>query len=494
MRKIKIVSVILSAAFVIPALPVRADASEDTVSIAAPRYEIRYDTDADSVSEDTESFVWRLYSIFLDREPDDTGRKYWVDKLNSHTTTGTYTAFGFMFSTEFQSKDLSNPDLVEIMYNAFFGRQSDHFGKEYWVDKLDSGMSREELFAGFANSKEFFSLCKEYGIVAGAHIPGFDREQIAKVNLFVNRLYEVLLGRECDQGGMEDWTKKLLKKEIDGASVAYGFAFSDEYRKKSRNDEEILEDWYRAFFNRAGDQSGMNTWRSLMNTRRVTDLDVFNGFVMSTEFDNLCKNYGINRGNKIENGALWAREDRLLPNNLMDPDYPYAIEVKVDPKDIVRSFSNGTEEVYYAKETSASIRSSSFRKAVKTVSWLGYNSSTDDGMTAYTDTNMITFYATCEGKFNQPLYFAYYYTDSLTDTGNARKVNSGTMDPLPGPGENVVNWKNTRYQAIHGLVDKNLKPGTYILVVSDSKITDGLLKDYESGGKGCIITARCLVK
>ena len=156
-----------------------------------------------------EDFVTRLYDICLDRQPDPSGFRDWTEQLEDGTNTGVGCAYGFIFSPEFQNKPISNDQYVELMYNCFFGRSSDPAGKADWLSKMDAGMSREELFIGFANSVEFFELCGSYGITAGCHILGKDYQKVAKINLFVERLYNIILGRPCDQAGMIDWSTRL---------------------------------------------------------------------------------------------------------------------------------------------------------------------------------------------------------------------------------------------------------------------------------------------
>lgn len=113
------------------------------------------------------AFVTRLYKVCLDRTPDAAGLTDWSNKLLTGEQTGTQVAYGFVFSKEFQGKNLSNDDYVEYLYQAFFGRASDAVGKADWTNRLQSGKSRTEVFSGFANSNEFKTLCQSYDIVAG---------------------------------------------------------------------------------------------------------------------------------------------------------------------------------------------------------------------------------------------------------------------------------------------------------------------------------------
>lgn len=109
-------------------------------------------------------FVARLYKVCLNRLPDQGGQAGWVNKLVAGTATGTSCAKGFIMSEEFAKLKLSNADFVAYMYRAFFGREADNAGLENWVSQLERGASRESVFKGFADSAEFESLCKQYGI------------------------------------------------------------------------------------------------------------------------------------------------------------------------------------------------------------------------------------------------------------------------------------------------------------------------------------------
>ncbi|MCR4998576.1 MAG: DUF4214 domain-containing protein, partial [Lachnospiraceae bacterium] len=84
--------------------------------------------------------------------------------------TGIECASGFINSQEYQNLGLSNSDYVKNMYRAFMGREYDEAGYKDWVSKLNAGYTRDEIFAGFANSNEFQSICDSYGIIRGNYV------------------------------------------------------------------------------------------------------------------------------------------------------------------------------------------------------------------------------------------------------------------------------------------------------------------------------------
>ncbi len=236
-------------------------------------------------------FVTRLYDICLDRKPDAQGLADWSGQLKNSQATGVSVAYGFIFSAELQGKSLSNEDYIEIMYKAFFGR-----------------------FIGFANSKEFFKLCSDYGIICGCHVKGKDYKKMAKINLFVERLYEIVLGRECDQGGMLDWSTRLATGKISGVGAAYGFFFSPEYNGQNNTYSKYIEDLYKALMGRPSDQGGKDNWMDKI-TNGGSKESVFNGFAGSQEFIKICGDYGIERGDLISestNTTDTLTEEKLL--------------------------------------------------------------------------------------------------------------------------------------------------------------------------------------
>jgi peptidoglycan/xylan/chitin deacetylase (PgdA/CDA1 family) len=126
---------------------------------------------ADSRSQVSE-FVTRFYKLCLDREPDAGGLNYWVNNLLARKITGAQAAEGFIFSAEFTAKNTNNSEFLTILYRAFFNREADADGFNKWLALLNAGNSRQFVLAGFVNSVEFKTLCKNYGITAGKSDPG----------------------------------------------------------------------------------------------------------------------------------------------------------------------------------------------------------------------------------------------------------------------------------------------------------------------------------
>ncbi|MDR2591026.1 MAG: DUF4214 domain-containing protein [Oscillospiraceae bacterium] len=112
---------------------------------------------------DVEPFVTRLYTQALGRNPDSYGLESWIDRL-INGMSGTTVAHGFVFSVEMNNKNLSNEAFVEMLYQTLLGRKYDDYGRTAWVSRLVNGMTREQVFYGFANSPEFGQICINHWI------------------------------------------------------------------------------------------------------------------------------------------------------------------------------------------------------------------------------------------------------------------------------------------------------------------------------------------
>lgn len=261
-----------------------------------------------SVFEDTpiEKFVTRLYKVCLGRTPDKGGKSSWSYQLEHNILTGSQVAAHFIFSDEFKGQNLCNEDYIEQLYNAFMGRASDFGGKLNWIQQMREGMTREQVFNGFALSGEFRGICAEYGIELGNGVavpaigtaPNGICAACGKedgVTSFVKRMYSVCLDREADNGGLSSWCYQLRNHVLSGRNVAYYFIFSPEFLAKNCNDADYVEYLYRAFMGRESDVGGKNGWLYWLNHGWSRE-QVFEYFVTSQEFTLICGDYGIVRG------------------------------------------------------------------------------------------------------------------------------------------------------------------------------------------------------
>ncbi len=259
-------------------------------------YEIRATNDkgdSDAISAEAmpidpkiELFVKRLYEKILNRQtPDPDGKKYWTEKLQNGATA-TSVAKSFFNSKEFIEANLDDTQFITRAYQTLLNRDPEPEGLIYWLRQMRvAGLNRNQIFYGFALSKEFSALCQEsYGILA--YNAADQREA------FVERFYNLVLGRDADLGGVKYWTGELKSKRKTAADIANGFFFSDEFKSKAVGNDKFVEIAYRTLLNREADDEGKNFWVGKLNggySRGALILD----FVYTPEFEKLAKKYDI---------------------------------------------------------------------------------------------------------------------------------------------------------------------------------------------------------
>jgi hypothetical protein len=116
-----------------------------------------------------------------------------------------------------------------------------------------------------------------------------------EVRGFVERLYRLCLDRASDKAGSNDWCLQLASGANDGANVAFGFFMSREMTNRRLSDRDYIEILYNVMMGRHSDGGGMLYWLEALGGG-VSRTGVLRGFAESTEFTRICEAYGINRG------------------------------------------------------------------------------------------------------------------------------------------------------------------------------------------------------
>jgi hypothetical protein len=191
-----------------------------------------------------QNFVQQLYQDVLHRTADTAGLTFWTNELNSGALTQTQVAFGVEASQE------GRQQLVNDLYLRLLRRPADSTGLADWTGFLGQGNTTTDLEAQLLASNEYFTS-RGGGTVQG----------------WITAVYQDVLGRAPDTGGLAGWTQALS----GGAShqqVALGILQSTE----GRNDQ-VLE-YYRSYLRRTGDTSGVNYWADLIERDRLPDEDL----------------------------------------------------------------------------------------------------------------------------------------------------------------------------------------------------------------------------
>jgi hypothetical protein len=109
-------------------------------------------------------FVNRCYTQALGRKGDASGLNSWTGTLLTKKKTPKVVAKNFVFSGEATKKNLNNTEFVKMLYRLYMGREADNGGLKYWVGLLDKGTSRQKVNDSMAGSKEFTEIVKSYGL------------------------------------------------------------------------------------------------------------------------------------------------------------------------------------------------------------------------------------------------------------------------------------------------------------------------------------------
>ena len=152
------------------------------------------------------AFVARLYKICLERAYEQEGLYYWVNALVDRTMTGSSAVLGFFESQEFKNRKLDNTAFVTTAYRAILNREPDSTGLKSWIDSLAKGKIRNSVISGFLKSAEFDNLCKEYRIASGN---ARKAKNIWEILYDGNTIYD-----SYDFRGFSDRELKLARNEI----------------------------------------------------------------------------------------------------------------------------------------------------------------------------------------------------------------------------------------------------------------------------------------
>lgn len=100
--------------------------------------------------------IFRLYNAAFARFPDADGLRYWINDYKTQSIRSI--SSNFIISNEFISKYGQNnttTNFVDNLYVKILGRLPDESGKNYWVNQIDSGKeSRSLVLLGFSESSE----------------------------------------------------------------------------------------------------------------------------------------------------------------------------------------------------------------------------------------------------------------------------------------------------------------------------------------------------
>ncbi len=226
-------------------------------------------------------FVKRFYTELLDRNPEEGGYNYWEQQLANKDLSAKDIAKQFFSSEEFKNKNLSDEDFVKKVYKVIMGREADEGGLKYWTAKLKEGMSRDQVVNEFLNAQEFENLAKDYDI-----------EAKDPVKEFIERFYTKALHRDADPNGSQYWSKELKNAQKTAKEVAKQFFNSKEFKEQNLNDEEFIKTVYQTLMGRDADEGGLEYWKQQLQNG-VSREEMIDQFLNSEEFKKFAMQSGV---------------------------------------------------------------------------------------------------------------------------------------------------------------------------------------------------------
>ena len=115
-------------------------------------------------TDEVNAFVTRMYTCALKRDPEPEGLKFWAKEVVNFKNTGEEIGELFFMSDEIYYSNLSDEEFLNRLYLTFMDREPDQPGKDYWLEQMKT-KSRHTIILGFTRSPEFVEKCVEARII-----------------------------------------------------------------------------------------------------------------------------------------------------------------------------------------------------------------------------------------------------------------------------------------------------------------------------------------
>ena len=111
---------------------------------------------------------------------------------------------------------------------------------------------------------------------------------------FATMFYSRFFRRPPEQNALDSWITRFGSGDITGSDLINAFVFGEENQViiSDYSNSEFILFLYEVIFDRAPGTDNLNTWLALMDIG-VTREEVVFGFTHSTEFENLCNQFGL---------------------------------------------------------------------------------------------------------------------------------------------------------------------------------------------------------
>lgn len=217
--------------------------------------------------------VSRLYTAYFLRPPDDEGLRHWMRQRAAGMPLHAVSE-AFASSPEFVNRygSLSNQQFVRLVYRNVLGREPEPAGLDLWTYQLASGaMTRGEVMVGFSESAEYVRLTA----TVAPHRPSTGA---------VQRLYRAYFRRDSDAAGLCYWSR-LVDGGVDLAAVSQAFAGSAEFNNTygALGNRAFVELVYENVLGRAGETGGIDFWTFQLDSGAMTRGEIMLEFSEAAE-------------------------------------------------------------------------------------------------------------------------------------------------------------------------------------------------------------------
>ena len=185
--------------------------------------------------------VGNLFQTVLGRNPDPEGLKSWGGAIQSGKLTVSQAYERILHSTEHYGK------AVTAYFQEILKRDPSPTGLGQFVEALRNGLTEKQLVAAIVASPEF--------------------QKNASDSEFVQNLYQTILGRTGDEGGIKDHLA-ALKQGVTRQALADSFLESQEHAEK------VVDQIFETILGRAASVSGKEIWARYLEDSAKDDLDI----------------------------------------------------------------------------------------------------------------------------------------------------------------------------------------------------------------------------
>ena len=155
-------------------------------------------------------------------------------------------------------------NVVISIYIAVLGRDPDFNGWIFWLSNLRGGVPPNAMVQQFINSPEFDST---YGSLNNTQ--------------FVQLVYQNVLGRPAEPGGLAFWVGRL-DAGMPRGDVMYAFSSSLEFQARIRN-RSLADLLYLGFLRRSPEPAGQAFWLNELNNG-LQGANAIDPFINSVEY------------------------------------------------------------------------------------------------------------------------------------------------------------------------------------------------------------------